>query len=162
MTSVKNKRLKIFVTTGSSLEFDCLVKIVDSLNKGSKYNIIVQKGKGKYYPSNCKSFKFIEDMNKYYSWADVIISHTGVGTIMELLSRQKKVIVIDNPKAVNNHELVKRFNNDCYLLYLPFNDINLNNNILALKIKDVVKKKFKIYRKEENSIGKEIIKYLKV
>jgi UDP-N-acetylglucosamine transferase subunit ALG13 len=156
-----SKRLKIFVTTGSILEFDCLVEIIDNLNKANKYNIAIQTGKGRYLPKNCKYFKFTEDINKHYKWADIVITHTGVGTIMELLNNNKKIITIDNPKAVDNHELVKNFNKEGYLIYLPFKDINNNNSYLEEKIKEVVKKKFKMYKKEKNTIAKEILDYLK-
>ncbi len=157
-----SKRLKIFVTTGSILKFDCLVEIIDNLNKTNKYNINIQTGKGRYLPKNCKHFKFTENINKHYKWADVVITHTGVGTIMELLNNNKKIITIDNPKGYNEiAEIAKKFNKEGYLIYLSFKDIENNCSYLEEKIKETVKKKFKRYKKEKNTIAKEILDYLK-
>ena len=159
---MNNKKLKIFVTTGSVLEFDCLVKIIDNINKDKRYDIICQIGNGKYIPRNLKHFKFTNNINKYYSWADLIITHTGVGTIIEICSLNKKAIAISNPKAKDNHELVKKFHKEGYLLYIPFEDIENNEQLLNKKIIEVIKNKtFKKYIKKENNIGKEILKYLK-
>lgn len=157
-----NKKTKIFVTTGSVLEFDDLVKVIDNINKNKKYNIVIQIGKGRYLPKNCKYFKFTDDINKHYSWADVVVTHTGVGTINELFLKNKKIVTIDNPKGYNEiAEIAKKYHKDGYLIYLPFKKLYEDNNILDDKIKEVIKKKFKKYKKEKNNIGKEILNFLR-
>ena len=157
-------RSKIFITTGSVLEFDCLIKIMDKINKNKKYNVVAQIGKGIYKPKNITTFSFTKNINKYYDWADLIITHTGAGTTFELLKKNKKMISISNPKAIDNHEIIKKFEDLGYLLYIPFEKIDKNPKLLEDKIDLILssKLKFKKYVKENNTIGKEIFKFLKI
>lgn len=154
---------KIFITTGSVLEFDCLIKIVDKINKNKKYNVVAQIGKGIYKPKNITTFSFTKNINKYYDWADLIITHTGAGTTFELLKKNKKMISISNPKAIDNHEIIKKFEDLGYLLYIPFEKIETNSKLLEDKIDLILssKIKFKKYVKENNTIGKEILLFIK-
>lgn len=158
------KKHNIFVTVGSVLEFDCLIKIVDKINKNKKYNIVAQTGKGIYKPKNITPFSFTKDINKHYDWADLIITHTGAGTTFELLEKNKKIISVSNPKAIENHEIIKKFEDLGYLLYIPFEKIEKNPKLLEDKIDLILssKIKFKKYVKENNTIGKEIFKFLKI
>ena len=156
-------RSKIFITTGSVLEFDCLIKIMDKINKNKKYNVVAQIGKGIYKPKNITTFSFTKNINKYYDWADLIITHTGAGTTFELLKKNKKMISISNPKAIDNHEIIKKFEDLGYLLYIPFEKIDKNPKLLETKIDQILssKIKFKKYVKENNTIGKEILLFIK-
>jgi beta-1,4-N-acetylglucosaminyltransferase len=158
-------RPKIFITTGSVLEFDSLIKIVDKINKDKKYNVVAQIGKGKYVPKNITTFKFTKNINKYYSWADLIITHTGGTTLSEICSKNKKAIAISNPRGYNEiYEIAKHFDELGYLLYIPFEKIDHNFKYLEEKIDLILssKIKFKKYIKESNTIGKEIQKFLKI
>jgi len=156
-------RSKIFITTGSVLEFDCLIKIMDKINKNKKYNVVAQIGKGIYKPKNTTTFTFTKNINKYYDWADLIITHTGAGTTFELLEKNKKIISVSNPKAIENHEIIKKFEDLGYLLYIPFEKIEKNPKLLGDKIDLILssKIKFKKYVKENNTIGKEILLFIK-
>jgi len=156
-------RSKIFITTGSVLEFDCLIKIMDKINKNKKYNVVAQIGKGIYKPKNITTFAFTKNINKYYDWADLIITHTGAGTTFELLEKNKKIISVSNPKAIENHEIIKKFEDLGYLLYIPFEKIEKNPKLLGDKIDLILssKIKFKKYVKENNTIGKEILLFIK-
>jgi beta-1,4-N-acetylglucosaminyltransferase len=158
-------RSKIFITTGSVLEFDCLIKIMDKINKNKKYNIVAQIGKGIYKPKNITTFSFTKNINKYYDWADLIITHTGAGTTFELLKKNKKMISISNPRGYKEiYEIAEHFDKSGYLLYIPFENIEKNPKLLEDKIDLILssKIKFKKYVKENNTIGKEIFKFLKI
>ena len=156
---------KIFITTGSVLEFASLIKVMDDINKNNKYDIIAQIGKDNYKPKKIKFFKFADDLNKYYDWADLIITHTGIGTILELCQKQKKAIAISNPRGYKDiYEIAAHFDKLDYLLYIPFENIEKNSKLLETKIDQILssKRKFKKYVKENNTIGKEIFKFLKI
>lgn len=158
-------RPKIFITTGSVLEFDCLIKIMDRINKNKKYNIVAQIGKGVYKPKNIRTFSFTKNINKYYDWADLIITHTGVGTITEICFKGKKAIAISNPRGYKEiYEIAEHFEKLGYLLYIPFEKIENNSKLLENKIDLILSSKteFKKYVKENNTIGKEIFKFLKI
>jgi beta-1,4-N-acetylglucosaminyltransferase len=157
----KTKKPKIFVTTGSSLEFDLLTTEIDKININKEFEIIVQTGKGKYLPKNCKFFDFDKSLDKYYDWADLVITHTGAGTLFELLYMNKKIISVSNPQGVEGiYEIAKMFDKEGYLKYFAYKNINQ----LELLIKKIInnKVKFKKYKLEKQEIGKEIIKFLKM
>jgi len=153
---------KIFITTGSVLEFDCLIKIMDKINKNKKYNVVAQIGKGIYKPKNITTFAFTKNINKYYDWADLIITHTGAGTTFELLKKNKKMISISNPKAIENHEIIKKFEDLGYLLYIPFEKIEKNPKLLGDKIDLILssKIKFERYFIKKSKISKTILHFL--
>ena len=44
-------------------------------------------------------------MNSYFEKADIIISHGGTGTVLELLSSGKKFIVVANTSLADNHQV---------------------------------------------------------
>jgi beta-1,4-N-acetylglucosaminyltransferase len=155
----KTKRKKIFVTTGSSLEFDLLSEELDKINKNKEFEIIIQIGCGKFFPKNCKYFKFEKNISSFYDWADVVVTHTGAGTLFELLEKKKKVISVANPLAVENHEFPISLGKKKYIKYVSYININELKNILENIFNNKIK--FKIYKKEKQEIGKEIIKYLK-
>lgn len=77
--------------------------------------------------------------------------------------KDKKIISISNPKAINNHEIIKKFEDLGYLLYVPFEKIENNSKSLENKIDLILssKMKFKKYVKENNTIGKKINSFIK-
>lgn len=90
---------KVFVTVGSVAPFDELVRAVDSFAGVSGINCTIQIGKGEYVPRNAEWFRFADDLSRWYSWADIVVSHNGAGTIFELLHLGKKVIAVPNPNT---------------------------------------------------------------
>jgi hypothetical protein len=116
----KTKKPKIFVTTGSSLEFDLLTTEIDKININKEFEIIVQTGKGKYLPKNCNFFDFDKSFDKYYDWADLV--EITLATIFINNQKPKKLLEI-----MNNHELEEITSND------PLIE-DLKTNVLA-KIK---------------------------
>ena len=87
----------IFITVGTG-EFDKLVKQIDSLvGRGRiKKKVLIQIGRSKYKPKNCKYFDFAPDLDKYYEKASLVISHGGPGTVFEILDKGKKLIAVPN------------------------------------------------------------------
>lgn len=151
-------KTKIFVTTGSVLEFDILTKEIDKINENKRYAIICQIGIGKYIPKNAKYFRFKKNLEKDYSWADLVITHTGAGTLFELLHKNKKIICISNPKATDNHELAEQLNKEGRLIFLKGEDIkNLKKTIQE---KEKLNFKTTKYRPVRSTIGKEILNYI--
>lgn len=74
-------------------------------------NVLHQVGKGNIFtPSdvdksiNYKQVEYIDDMDKQYKWANIIISRAGASTISELRVVKKPAILIPYPAAVDNHQ----------------------------------------------------------
>lgn len=96
----------IFVTVGTSLPHDGLIERIDKLVREGKVTdkIVAQIGAGKFRPKNIESFRFAPNLEEYYNEADIVISNCGAGTIMENVTKGRRLIVIQNPDITGGHE----------------------------------------------------------
>ena len=94
------------MTVGTSLPHDELIMKIDSLVKDGtiKADVVAQIGEGKYIPKNIEYIRFAPNLDEYYHEADIIISNCGAGTIMENVTKGRKLIVIQNPDITGGHE----------------------------------------------------------
>lgn len=99
----------IFVTVGSQkFPFDRLVKKVDQMagNHMITEEVCMQTGNSTYVPKNCRYQKFY-DRDKFTEMvekSDILITHGGVGIVVDAVKRGKKVIVV--PRRANFGEHV--------------------------------------------------------
>jgi UDP-N-acetylglucosamine transferase subunit ALG13 len=86
--------------------------------------VIAQVGYSDYKPKNFKVYQFMDKniFENHIQQADVIIAHSGVGTIMSGLRLNKPVIVFPRLKKFNEHvdnhqiEIAKAFVQKNYVL----------------------------------------------
>lgn len=104
----------IYVSLGTQdKKFPRLLQEVDKLiDKGIiKDEVIAQIGQTKYESKNMKLYDYLskEDVLKYMNESRFIICHGGVGTILDALKLNKKVIAVARLKLykehVNDHQL---------------------------------------------------------
>ena len=104
----------IYVSLGTQdKKFPRLLQEVDKLiDKGIiKDEVIAQIGQTKYESKNMKLYDYLskEDVIKYMNESRFIITHGGVGTILDALKLNKKVIAVARLKLykehVNDHQL---------------------------------------------------------
>jgi beta-1,4-N-acetylglucosaminyltransferase len=113
----------IFVTVGSVAPFDDLIKEVDRLTeKGVIGDVVAQIGNGTYIPKNAKWFRFKKELIDYYHPAELVITHSGAGTLFEVLKEGKKAIAVPNPNIVHNPDIIMKLSNEGHILLCP----NLN------------------------------------
>jgi beta-1,4-N-acetylglucosaminyltransferase len=96
----------IFVTVGySTWDFTRLVKAMDLIAKIITEDIIVQVGNTSYTPKNVKYFKFNsqEEIDYLYNEARLIVSHAGIGTLINSIKHKKPIIVMPRMKQYNEH-----------------------------------------------------------
>lgn len=87
-------------------------------------SVIVQAGNTKFKSDKMKLYNFLssDEMNKYISDANYIITHGGVGSIIGALNKNKKVIAVPRKSRykehVNDHQIqiVEEFNNKGYII----------------------------------------------
>lgn len=130
----------IFVTVGTHEQpFDRLIKQIDILKSNNKINqkVIIQRGFSNYLPKYCESYKMLsyEEMKKFIHQANIVITHGGPATFIEVLQSHKIPIVVPRMKKFNEHinnhqvefvELVyKKMNN-----IIPVYDINELQNVI--------------------------------
>lgn len=105
----------IFLTVGTwRIGYDRLVKAVDELAGSGVVTeeIIAQTGYGSYKPKNmtvidfCSPDEFIDLVSK----AKLVISHAGIGTIIETVKQNKPIIAVPRKaefgEVDNNHQFV--------------------------------------------------------
>lgn len=161
----------ILVTLGTQdKKFYRLIKEIDKLleEKKIKDEVIVQAGSSSNYKSNkMKILKLIpmDEFDELVKKCDLLITHGGVGTILNGLKNSKKIIAVPRLKKykehVNDHQLqiVSNFSDEGYILKVE----NINTLYEVIEYSKVfVPKKYKENNKKfVSDLSKEIDKYLK-
>lgn len=96
----------IFVTVGTQLSFDRLVKSVEEWALKNNYtDIVFQVGKHGYHPRLGKSVEFFtgKESDEYFRKASIVISHAGMGTILSCLSEGKPLVVMPRLYSLSEH-----------------------------------------------------------
>ena len=140
----------IFVTVGSQLTFDRLLKTIDKeIEIGNiKDKVIVQGGKTKYKSKYMTIIKYLDldEFDRYIKDADLIIPHGGVGSITDALKYNKTVIATPRLKkykeALNDHQIqiIENFGIEGYII--PLLDLT-ELNLAIEKVKTFKPKKYK-------------------
>ncbi|MDD3127507.1 MAG: glycosyltransferase [Candidatus Izemoplasmatales bacterium] len=150
---------KIFATVGSTYPLDRLTKELDSIGENKKYKIFAQIGESEYIPKNIEFTKFLtyQEMQSKIKWADLIISHAGAGSIIDLLISKNKFVLFPRLKqyneAVDDHqlELCEAFNKKYKIKY------STNAKELVKLLDD---KKLTVKIKKDSKLTKEIKKLI--
>lgn len=139
----------IFITLGSSKQnfTRLLAKIDDLASKKVLKDIIVQTCNKEYTPKNYQIIQrlSLEEYNKYMKECTLLITHGGVGSILDGLNQNKKIIAFPRLKeyheAVNDHqnEFVSKFAQEGYILTGEIDDLEK----LLTAIKEFTPRKFK-------------------
>ncbi|AMG53714.1 PssE/Cps14G family polysaccharide biosynthesis glycosyltransferase [Citrobacter amalonaticus] len=96
--------MKYFITVGTT-KFDSLIRAADKYALDNKLNnFIFQIADGSYVPNNGEYISFVSDIDHYYDWADVVITHAGAGSIYRLLELRKKIIIVPNLERIDKHQ----------------------------------------------------------
>ena len=115
-TTSKKGGKNIFVTVGTT-RFDKLVSSVTSkialewMKSQGFSSLTIQYGRGskpemRQHNSSIKiqSYDFRPSLKTDMEQADLILSHAGAGTVMEVLRMNKKMIVVINTDLMDNHQ----------------------------------------------------------
>ena len=95
----------IFVALGTQdKSFKRLLELAEKINTDEK--IVCQSGFTKYSSNKLEIQDYFssDDYNKYINEADIVITHGGVGTILNALSLNKKIIVVPRLKKYGEHQ----------------------------------------------------------
>lgn len=154
----------IFVCLGTNdKSFVRLLEEVDKqINVGNiKDEVVVQAGCTKYASSNMTivDLMSMREFSGYIKKCDLLICHGGVGTILDGLKNNKKIIAFPRlskyGEHVNDHqvEIINEFYNSGYILTGDVDDLDK----LLIKSKDFEVKKYKSNNYKFNKI---IIDYI--
>jgi uncharacterized protein (TIGR00661 family) len=98
--------IMVFVTAGTQLPFDRLIKVVDKIAADyPDVKFVVQALNSQYSANNIQIVDFLSssDFNKHLNNAKLIISHAGMGTIISALVKRKPIIVMPRLHKFNEH-----------------------------------------------------------
>jgi len=118
----------IFLTVGTQLPFDRLVKTIDTFCADhSELELIAQIGNGAYEPQHFKSREqlSIAEFDKLFEQSSLVISHAGMGSILTALCNAKPVLIMPRRADLNEHRndhqmgTAKRFadKNGCFVFH---------------------------------------------
>ena len=96
----------IFVTLGTQrFQMNRLIKAVDKLADEIDEEIFVQTGHSTYKPEKCGHQQFLtkEEYREKIENCRMLITHAGVGTIIEGITAEKPVIVVPRLAAMKEH-----------------------------------------------------------
>ncbi len=135
----------IFVTYGTQPHnFKYMTYLVNHIDP--KHQVIVQYGESKNQINrqNTIAFDYSEQYLEYFDKADIIITHGGVGSIMNGLRNAKKVIVVPRlaefEEHVDNHQLeVSTKLADGGHIYLMDRSQDINDILYIVEKKDFIK-----------------------
>jgi beta-1,4-N-acetylglucosaminyltransferase len=123
----------IFVTIGTQRSFDRLVMKMDEIAGTIDEEVLIQTGNSKYVPRRARHFTFLDrgEIRKYNQLARVVITHAGVGSIIDALEHKKPLIIV--PRRKEYGEIA-----DDHQLQIS-GVLALNNNIkVAYEMDDIV------------------------
>lgn len=131
----------IFVTVGTQDKpFTRLISAVENavINKDITDEVVVQAGNTKYDSKvlNVLNYVPFDEFNKFISKADIIITHGGVGSILNALKLKKRIIAVPRlakyGEHINDHQLqvIKKMTDDGYILSCE------NENEIAIKVRE--------------------------
>ena len=130
-------------------EFPRLLKAVDrEIKKGNIVDkVVVQAGQTKYESDNMEIFDLLPgpEFEKLIDEADIIITHGGVGSILNAIKKGKKIIAAARLQKYKEHhndhqkQIIEEFANQGYLLELK--DFDKLDEVLV-KAKSFKPKKF--------------------
>ena len=102
----------IFVTVGTQLPFDRLVRAVDDWAGASGVTaVFAQIGDALYRPANLEWAPYLpaDEFRRRLAAASLVVSHAGMGNLLAALEAQKPLIVMPRRAALNeirnNHQV---------------------------------------------------------
>ncbi|KAK2168976.1 hypothetical protein LSH36_13g26088 [Paralvinella palmiformis] len=128
---------QVFVTVGTT-SFDELIETLSSkticqlLKKNGFKKVIMQIGRGQFEPPTdvqcdveLQYYRYKNSIDADILNADLVISHAGAGSCLEVLSAKKPLIVVINEGLMDNHqtELAEKLYREGHILYGTCSDL---------------------------------------
>lgn len=96
----------IFLSVGTQLPFDRMVKVVDDwCSENLDVEVIGQISDASYLPKSFKYEKYLPaaEFSRLYGKADIVISHAGMGNIITALEYAKPIIIFPRRFEFGEH-----------------------------------------------------------
>lgn len=95
----------IFVTVGTQLPFDRLIRYIDEIAPDLDEPVFAQTGVSTYVPRNIEWSQMVNGarFNELMSEVRLIIGHAGIGTILAAQKRAKPLVLVPRLAAQREH-----------------------------------------------------------
>ena len=97
----------IFVTVGTQLPFDRMIRAVDQWagNRFARPDVIAQIGPTDFFPEyiNAKPFVTVNEFAELAGSSRIIVSHAGIGSILTALRLGKPIVIMPRRAALGEH-----------------------------------------------------------
>lgn len=96
----------IFVTVGTELPFDRLVREVDAwAGEHARTDVFAQIGRTSWRPRFIQFSEFLDppEFNRRFASASTIVAHAGMGTILSALRFEKPILVMPRRLSLGEH-----------------------------------------------------------
>lgn len=96
----------IFVTVGTQLPFERLVRAVDEWAGNNKdKTVFIQLGQTLFRPDNCEFAAFTDPAHweQLFQESELIVSHAGMGTILKSIEYDKPLILMPRLASLGEH-----------------------------------------------------------
>lgn len=103
--AILGKRAVIFVTAGTQLPFDRLMRIIDELAPSLAKPIFAQTGMSEYKPVYAEWSHMLrpQEFDAKFKAASVIVAHAGIGTILTAQRLNKPIILFPREARFGEH-----------------------------------------------------------
>jgi UDP-N-acetylglucosamine transferase subunit ALG13 len=102
----------IFVTVGTELPFNRMVRVVDEWAQATgRHDVFAQIGETDWRPTHIDWSKFLQppEFSLRFAEAEVVVAHAGMGTILSALQWEKPILVMPRRASLgeqrNEHQL---------------------------------------------------------
>ena len=95
----------IFVTVGTQLPFDRMIRAVDAWAARSGADMFAQIGPGEYTPRHARWTRTLpaDECNALIRQAQLVVAHAGMGSILTALQCGKPIIVMPRRGSLGEH-----------------------------------------------------------
>lgn len=127
----------IFVTVGTQLPFDRLIRAVDEIAPLTDEEVFAQTGGGIYIPRNIGYGNSLPagEFDRMFRRARLIVSHAGMGTILSALKYKKPIVVMPRFAFLGEHRNEHQYAtavrmNEMHCAHIAYDSEQLRNMIL--------------------------------
>jgi UDP-N-acetylglucosamine transferase subunit ALG13 len=100
----------IFAAVGTVHGFERLVQMVDEWSATTEERVVAQIGSTRYEPKHCTWFRFASpsEMREHIDGSRAVITHAGVGMILEVLESRRTMLLVprmaDRGEHIDDHQ----------------------------------------------------------
>ena len=97
---------RVFLTVGTQLPFDRLVRAVDVWAGGrADVAVLAQVGPARYRPRHLETVRFLDtaECHRRVAHADVVVAHAGMGTVIHAAAAGVPVVVLPRRASLGEH-----------------------------------------------------------